>query len=182
MKIWFENFLFHPFLIILCSCMWCLLSNPSVVSHSSHIGDENTQLFMFPILGIYCWRIYNLNSYLTVHLMNQNQCKSHKLLLVFIVQSLHSCLLFVFLISIQFTIKRKFWKLLRCSDCITAIQPCPLRHVWNDRYLPEIIKHTLWMTYLEEATLTWSSWHYALWAAMMGTLVLKGSSVLQEHF
>jgi hypothetical protein len=59
---------------------------------------------------------------------------------VCLVLSIYSCPSFVFLISILFTIKWKCRNLLRYSDCITTIHPCPLRHMWNDRYLLEIIK------------------------------------------
>jgi hypothetical protein len=42
---------------------------PSVVPHSfPRIGDEMAQLSMFYMLGIYCWRIYNLKIDLKLHL------------------------------------------------------------------------------------------------------------------
>jgi hypothetical protein len=67
----------YQFLIILCSYMKCLLSNPCFVLHSfSHIGDQKTQLSIFSVVGVYCWRIYNLKSWSSVHLINQ--CKLHK--------------------------------------------------------------------------------------------------------
>jgi hypothetical protein len=84
---------YYLFLIILCSCMSCLLSNPSVVPHSYfHFGDETTQL---PICWGFSGRIYNLKVDLTLHLMNR--FKSRKSLLVC---TGSQC---IFMMSIQFT-------------------------------------------------------------------------------
>lgn len=129
---------YHQFLIILCSYVRCVLSNLSVVPHSfSHIGDEKTQLPIFSILGIYCWRIYNLKSWSSVHLINQ--CKSHKY--PYVLSLVHLQLSFI-CISDQHTVyyKMKVFELTQ-MQWLHNNYLCPLRHMWNDRYLLlEIIK------------------------------------------